>query len=48
MSPFEEWMVRRNVEHANSNSEGAASVVDRLRANGYHRVADEVAHRVKP
>lgn len=40
LSPFEAWMVKQNVEHA--QTEGIDSVVARLEGNGYHRVAAAV------
>jgi hypothetical protein len=40
LSPFDRWMVQRNLEYA--KTEGVETVVARLRAQGYDRVASAV------
>jgi hypothetical protein len=43
LSPVDLWMVDRNVEYV--ATEGLEAVLARLRAQGYHRVADAVERR---
>lgn len=40
LNPFEQWMVKSNLERL--KIEGLETIVDRLRATGYYRVADAV------
>jgi hypothetical protein len=40
LNAYERWCVRMNLEHV--KTEGLAVVVQRLHANGYHRMADAV------
>lgn len=40
LTPFEHWMVERNLEYV--KAEGLQPVLDRLRGQGYTRVANAV------
>lgn len=40
LDAFQQWMVARNLEYV--ETEGLEAVLDRLRAQGYNRVADAV------
>lgn len=42
---YDLWMVRQNVEHA--KTEGAETVVNRLRAGGYERIAAAVQREIE-
>lgn len=42
LSPFEQWMVKSNLDHI-ANGEDAAVVIATLRANGNDRIAEAVA-----
>ena len=44
MSRFTHWMIDRNVEYA--RTEGVETVTARLRAHGYHMVAEAVEKKV--
>lgn len=44
-NPMHRWMIERNVGYA--ATEGSAVVVARLRAGGYHHVANEVERRTR-
>lgn len=46
LDPFERWMVRSNLETIKSG-EDPERLIAILRANGYIRVADAVAEKVK-
>ena len=45
LNPFEKWMVKQNLEYA--KLEGLETVVSRLLANGYERVASAVAKEAR-
>lgn len=45
LDPVEKWMVKCNLEYV--KAEGVATVVARLRAQGYERVAAAVEQAVK-
>lgn len=40
LNPFEQWMVKSNLQYI--EAEGVEAVVNRLRVQGYNRVADAV------
>jgi hypothetical protein len=43
LSPYEQWMVRSNLETIRSTGVAAAEQAALLRANGYPRIAEAVA-----
>jgi chromosome segregation ATPase len=43
LSPYETWMVKSNLEHAQSNGLEMKSVIAQLRKTGYDKIADAVA-----
>lgn len=45
LSPFEQWMVKSNLEHA--KTQGLKSVVNQLRANGYPQIAAAVEEHAR-
>ena len=44
LNGMEKWMLDRNIEYA--KAEGVATVVSRLRSQGYARIADALERRL--
>jgi hypothetical protein len=46
LNPYEQWMVRSNLEHIKTNNLNADSVIAQLRFNGYPQIANAVAEAI--